>query len=237
MRKFWQTNWFDIEFSSFTEISSRQQAGEVFYSKFYDRFFKKFKSYEQLPLKWKEDKKMIADFIYDLIKYKANVLSIGCGSGFIENELSKMEWDGKLLAIEPSLSVSAWLKNNKKINLLNGYFPNILTSQHKFDFAYMSYVDYIFDDKLYMQMLNNIKEYPVSEFLLVGATIYMPDFKSNIKYHIKNILAKFGFLRQQLWGYERTIEEHMNIFTKVNFKKIEYGKLMNGTYWIKVTND
>lgn len=141
------------------------------------------------------------------------------------------------MAIEPSVNTSTWLKGNKKITLLNGYFPDIVESNQNFDFAYMSYIDYIFDDKTYIKLLKDIKEYPINNFLLVGASVYTPSIKITIKAAIKNILAKFGFFNQQLWGYKRTIAEHLDIFNQVNFKKVEYGQLNNGIYWIKATNE
>lgn len=94
MQKFYQTEWFNIQFSSFTKMNSSIQADEEFYNKFYIEFFNKFTSYEQLPENWKKDKRLLADFIFEQIKDKANVLSIGCGNGFIENELSKMKYGG-----------------------------------------------------------------------------------------------------------------------------------------------
>ena len=58
VQKFWQTNWIDIEFSSFTKLNSTKQADEVFYEKFYTEFFKKFNSYEDLPEQYKKDKNL-----------------------------------------------------------------------------------------------------------------------------------------------------------------------------------
>jgi SAM-dependent methyltransferase len=237
VQKFYQTEWFGIQFSDFTKMNSSIQADEEFYNMFYLEFFKKFNSYEELPVDWKKNKKELADFIFEQIKNKSNVLSIGCGNGFIENEISKMKWEGDLTAIEPSLNTSSWLKDNKNITLLNGYFPDILRDYKNFDFAYMSYIDYILNDKAYSKLLKDIKNYPIDNFLLVGASVYNPSIKNTIKTIIKNILAKFGLFNQQLWGYQRTINEHLNIFNQVNFKKIEYGQLNNGSYWIKATNE
>lgn len=94
MIKFWQINWFDIEFSSFATLNPNRLADEEFYDKFYKEFFNKFNSYDDLPSRWKQDKKVLADFIFEQIKEKQKVLSIGCGSGFIETELSK-KWGGE----------------------------------------------------------------------------------------------------------------------------------------------
>ena len=237
MRKFYQREWFGIQFSSFAKMNSSVQAGEEFYRKFYTEFFKKFNSYDDLPEDWKKHKKSLANYIFTQIEDKTNVLSIGCGNGFIENELSKMKWMGNLTAIEPSTDTSSWLKNNKKVTLLNGYFPDALTGNDNFDFAYMSTIDYVFDDEAYIKILKDIKNYPINDFLLIGASVYSPNWKTSMKCVIKKTLEKIGLYSHQLWGYQRTIEEHLSIFNQVNFKKVEYGQLDNGTYWIRATHE
>ncbi len=236
MIKFWQKNWFGIEFDSFIKVNPYKQANEEFYDKFYKEFFNKFHSYEELPMNWKQDKKVLADFIFEQIKDKQKVLSIGCGSGFIETELSK-KWGGELMAIEPSQNASKWIQDNHNIKLINGYFPNCLFGDEKFDFAYMSYIDYVFEDKLYINILKDIKKYPIDNFLLIGASVYTPNLKQTIKYFIKIFMIMVRAYRQQLWGYQRTIEEHLALFQKAGYKNLEYGKLENGVYWIRAKNE
>lgn len=101
----------------------------------------------------------------------------------------------------------------------------------------MSYIDYVFDDNMYVNMLKDIKEYPINDFLLIGASVYTPNFKESIKYLIKNLLSFIGLYNQQRWGYQRTVMEHLAIFKKAGYKNIEYGKLENGTYWIRAKNE
>lgn len=67
----------------------------------------------------------------------------------IENELTK-KW--KLMAIEPSKVASKWISQNSKIDFVNGYFPDSIKSDENFDFAYMCYVDYVFDNKSYITL-------------------------------------------------------------------------------------
>lgn len=236
MIKFWQKNWFDIEFSSFATLNPNRLANKEFYDKFYKEFYNKFNSYDDLPSRWKQDKRVLADFIFEQIKDKQKTLSIGCGSGFIETELSK-KWGGELVAIEPSQNASKWIKDHHNIKLINGYFPNCLSGDEKFVFAYMSYIDYVFDDKLYINILKDIKQYPIDDFLLIGASVYTKNLKQTIKYFIKNFMNMTGFYRQQLWGYQRTIEEHLALFQNAGYKNLEYGQLENGVYWIRAKNE
>lgn len=238
MIKFWQKNWFDIEFNTFAKLNSEKQADEVFYDSFYGEFFKKFSSYDELPESWKKDKKILAEFIFQHIQGCNTILSIGCGNGFIENELSKMKWEGKLVAIEPSLNASKWLKYNNKVQLINGYFPSCLKDKETtFDFAYMSYIDYVFDDTTYVDILIDIRKYQIKDLLLIGISVYNRKPMETIKFTIKNILSMFGLLNQQLWGYQRTLDEHMDFFKKAGFKNVQYGKLNNDVYWIRAKDE
>lgn len=238
MRKFWQSSWFDIQFASFAKVNSKKQTNEEFYNKFYEQFFKKFSSYDELPESWKKDKKILAEFIFQHIQGCNTILSIGCGNGFIENELSKMDWKGQLVAIEPSLNASRWLKNNEKVKLINGYFPSCLDGTDVlFDFAYMSYIDYVFDNSKYVDFLIGIKNYPIKDLLLIGISIHNQDFKQSIKFSIKSLLSKFGLLGQQLWGYQRTLDEHLDCFKQSGFQNLQYGQLENNVYWIRAKNE
>lgn len=236
VRKFWQTNWFEIQFNSFETLNPNKLASEEFYDKFYKVFFKKFNSYEDLSKDWQKDKRILAEFILEQIKDKNKILSIGCGSGFVENELSS-KWDGELIAIEPSKNASKWVQENKNIKLINGYFPDCLDQKEKFDFAYMSYIEYVFNDSMYVDFLKKVKEYPIDDFLLIGASVYAPNFKESVKYSIKNLLSSIGFYNQQLWGYQRTIEEHLAMFKQAGYKNIKYGQLENSVYWIRAKNE
>ena len=49
----------------------------------------------------------------------------------------------------------------------------------------MCYVDYVFDNKSYITLLKNVKNYPINDFLLVGVSTYSPNLIQTIKYNIK----------------------------------------------------
>ncbi|PHM16501.1 MAG: hypothetical protein CJD30_11255 [Sulfuricurvum sp. PD_MW2] len=236
MIKMFETTWFGINFNSFSELNSSKQANESFYDLFYQAFYKKFHSYDELPKAWKEQKSSLATFIHSHIKSKTSILSIGSGNGYIENELSKI-YNGTITALEPSKTASLWLKSNPKVTLINGYFPDALHQNNQFKFAYMSYTDYVFDDTSYVNILKTIKNYPIDEFLLVGASMYDPSPKFCMKYFIRLVLIQLGFLKKQLWGYQRTLKEHTDIFQKAGYRNLQSGQLADGTYWIKATNE
>lgn len=237
MIKMFQSNWFGIDFATFTDPDPSKQADEAFYDLFYEQFFKKFNSYDELPLEWKAHKSSLANFIFSHVQYKKATLSIGCGNGYIENELSKMKFSGTLTAIEPSITASRWLKDNEKITLIHGYFPDALKTHTSFDFAYMSYIEYVFQDEAYVNILKEIKAYPIHEFLLVGASTYPSTVSFLVKHILKTVLIRLGVIKGQLWGYQRSLEEHLSIFQQAGYENVEHGKLSDGTLWIKARNE
>lgn len=231
-----ETNWFGINFQTFAKINSSKLADASFYDLFYKEFYKKFHSYDELPNGWKQHKSSLAKFIYSHIQSKQTTLSIGCGNGYIEHELSEMDYHGSITALEPSKAASLWLSENQNIHLINGYFPEALTQNQQFEFAYMSFTDYVFDNETYLQLLKTIQTYPINEFLLVGASTYKPNLKFCIKYFLRLVLLQLGIFKRQFWGYQRTIDEHLEIFKKAGYRELQTGQLADGTYWIKAIN-
>ncbi len=84
MRRTWQKEWLGIDFKSFAALNSKKIADVFFYDKFYEEFYKKFSFYEEFPLDWKQQKRLIANFILEQTNDEDKILSIGCGNGYIE---------------------------------------------------------------------------------------------------------------------------------------------------------
>ena len=87
MRAFYQTQWLDIQFSSFAELSSTIFAGHEFYDAFYRAVFKKYANYASLPADWLHNKNEISDWLAVTIPDGSNVLSVGCGLGYMKQRL------------------------------------------------------------------------------------------------------------------------------------------------------
>ena len=75
----------------------------IYYELFYDEFFKRYDSYDQLPMNWRKPKIQLAEDInVNLIK-KYHVKSLGFGIGFIKGELDKIT-NAEITAVEPHVN-------------------------------------------------------------------------------------------------------------------------------------
>ena len=234
MRKFYQQEWFGIDFKPFVKLDAGRVADKSFYDKFYDEFYKRYKSYEELPESWRDSKKAVADFVLRQSDPSERILSIGCGSGYVEYLLRK---EGKnITAIEPSLEATRFLEQFSDVKIYHGYFPECLDKTNSFDLAYMNATEYVFDKNALIKLLNCIKDYGVKRFLLVSASIYDGRFAPLrlIKDTIKLILFRMSLYGLgQFLGYMRTPDEFTKAFKEAGFEKIEMGFIREGIFWIK----
>lgn len=67
MRRMYQTEWQGIQFHEFASLSSRSIADGQFYEKFYEVFFDRFKAWDDIDQNWRNQKKLVADFLYRLM--------------------------------------------------------------------------------------------------------------------------------------------------------------------------
>ena len=233
MNKFYQSEWHGIYFDEFSEPSKTKLPDSKFYDNFYEHFFKKFSNYDDLDKSWVDYKIDIATYINSLIHNKSNILSIGSGIGIVEDFLSKTTKDIKVHAIEPSTNASRWLKKNNSISVYNGYFPDCLDKNLKFDLVYANNIDYIFNDNEYAAFLKSVVDYGIKDFLIITSAKY------NMKIAIKSFLKNFTEYRQlskkQLWGYLRTVKDQKRILNKTGFKNIKITKFRKDSLIIRAS--
>ena len=234
MIKSYQKDWHGIEFSDFAQCDVNNIAAKDFYDKFYEVFFEKFKCFDDLDKNWVTYKNQIAEVILDEINNKKNILSIGCGIGIVEKYLIEHMSKINLTAIEPSSNVSRWIKNLDRINIKDGYFPDILDPKVKFDIAYANGVDYVFNNTEYHSFLKSFVDYGIKELLVVSVSYYKPSFKLYSKAVIKNILIKMRLYRgRQFWGFNRSIKEQFGAIKKAGFENISLVYKSDSTIVIK----
>ena len=240
MRKIYQKEWFGIKFSSLDiDLSRESIAGINFYSIFYKEFFRIYHDYSDLPKEWRTLKDEIVNHISKLLSKNSNskVLSIGCGAGYVENQLCSNDKSLDILAIEPGVDMTQWI--DKKVSILHGLFPQVLDNQYKssdFDLIFASGIDYVFDDESYSKFLKSVVEFGAREFLLTELFVAESGFNYRVKTFIKFLLTSIGLRKidksEQLWGFLRTTDEHIVFLKDAGFSEFEIGCYDYGAFWI-----
>lgn len=223
MRRQYQKSWHGIDFDEIKTSSVNEIADIYFYDCFYEEFFKKFLSYDDIPKSYVEQKSTVVDFLSNKISNSKEVLSIGCGVGIVEKLLiDRLTDQTKITGVEPSNSALKWLKSEDRINVLHGYFPDALEkSKPIFDFGYARAIEYIFDQEQYVAFLRAVLDYGFKEFTVLSVSPDRTSFEFVTKELIKDILAKMWLYNKgKFWGYLRTEKDHRDAFNKAGFTDI-----------------
>lgn len=232
MIKFYQTEWFGISFRSFTNLNTKKIADKSFYELFYQEFYKRFDGFDSLPETYKSRKRDIASLLSGLC-IDDNMLSIGCGNGFVEYCLAK-DHKKKIVSYEPSIKRNiSWLNNVPNVELYEMYFTAEAEKQPRF--AYASLVEYSMDDCEYLYFLKTIRNSKVDTFCLIEPSIYKENMKSTIKDKLKSVFAFFFPRSWQLWGYLRTKSEHQEIFVKAGFSSYSFHESETGLSYVMLS--
>ena len=234
VKKFYQLEWHDVYFKDIG-ISSTDLPSKRFYNKFYEKFFEKYNDFGDLDQVWVEYKIEIAERINALVKNKTNILSIGSGIGIVENALTKLNPNVRIVAIEPSENASKWVRGNSNISVVDGYFPECMDRELSFDFVYANNIDYVFDGGEYDRFLKSVVDYGVKDFLIITSANY--NIWIFLKLFVKEILGAFGVIDKlangQLWGYLRSKGEHIEALRKAGFINIQFTTLGTDTILIR----
>ena len=216
MKKFWQNEWHNIQFSDLDiEITSKNLPGLDFYNSFYLEFFTKYDGYEDLSQHWCRGKDIAADWIASELSDNSTILSVGCGLGYIEQKLWKEH--SNRLNIHVLDYASESLKWLKKVIPQNHIHDPTIESKNlldvSFDMIYLSAVEYSLDDKSLIKLLSDYKKKLKKNGRLVIINASLSEDSSfslfrSIKETLETVLDWVGLRsRGQLWGWEKTQKE------------------------------
>ena len=246
MRKFYQTEWHGIPFTSFTRPSMQKLADSDFYSLFYSAFFKKYKTVNDLAPEWINLKESAAAFIGTKINKQQSVLSIGCGLGIIELYLLRKGYSN-LDITEVSATPLAWLKPLlPEEQVFIGHFPRCLPQGKKYDVILLASIEYFFKQKEMLYMLEECKALLKENGRCILLSWSFDFVKKSLKYRIiyalkcllKATVCRFSRRAPfQFWGYIRERSEFLALFRKAGFNQVQDGMLTDNprwnTYWIE----
>jgi hypothetical protein len=250
MRKMYQSHWHNIQFSDFTELSSRNLAGPEFYQAFYEEFFRRYQSWEQLPLSRHKSKELWADLVLTRSEGGEKVLSVGCGLGHMEHYIRSRSPQLDLFVHEVAPSAWRWIESEfSEERKFLGRIPGCLPSDLQFDLIYLSGVDYALDDDSLIALLAAIRPFLVDEggqcLIISGSFDEKPvtlrgkadALVSWVKRFAATVLDKVGLRprREQFWGWIRTREEYQTLMQSAGYCGIEDGLIdpnQRTSYWI-----
>jgi hypothetical protein len=245
MKNLYQTEWHNISFSNFTELSSSQVAGPDFYDAFYRSLFENYPDYNALDLSWRLRKDEIADWLAATISPGSRVLSVGCGLGYIEQRL----WGKHLIDLHVSDYASEslrWLRQvlpAERIHDAKGSKNN----SEPYNVVFLCGVDYALSNKELVDLLIEVKGSLCNggEILMISASFLMDEsiidnFVQSIKDAVKSVLTFLGVrhreFKGQLWGWMRTRSEYSDALRSAGFTNVLDGFITTPnqqTYWIK----
>ena len=247
MRKIYQRDWFEIEFSSFTKTSSRTLADAAFYEAFYQAFFQRYRLWDDLDLSWRNQKRAIAKFLMNYLGPATNVLSVGCGLGWVEHCLLEMSRGAiHLEATEVASASLEWLRQELPPGRLHlGAFPRCLPPGRRYDLIYLSIVDYCLDQASLEGLLAQAAPLLAAggKCLIISGSLDIttrgwPRALSRVKQAAKALLEALNlYQRGQFWGWSRTPQDYVKAFIRAGFAEIKEGFLevpeSAGLYWIE----
>ncbi len=215
--KVYSNSWLNIKFSSFCQVSNKKLPNKKFYDEFYKTAFKKYKSIDNFPSYWLEEKKIDSIDLNEIIKKNKfkNVLSLASGLGVVENNLSKLNPELNIYCNDLSDFVSWNFNNSSRVKHINldDYFD------FDFDIIYVNGLDYALNDHDYMFFLTQLSRFK-SKLIMISCVVFPENLspKNKIGHFLKGL---FGW---QFWGKLRSEKLHLNFFKESNLEVLKKGK-------------
>ena len=239
MRRFYQTEWQHVTFSSFHPLTSTTLAGHEFYDAFYSALFKKYSEYTALDSDWRRNKDEITDWLVASLPDGARVLSVGCGLGYMEQRMWRHQGDRIELHVQDYASQALkWLKQVMPADRIHE-----VGGGGQFDLIYLSAVDYAIPDDDLISLLVEVRKAlrGGGQLVMISASFLEESVGQQIvqngKDAVKWLLDKIGVRhRGQFWGWMRSRKEYQAIMRKAGLSAVADGFMETPhqrTYWIK----
>ncbi len=215
-------------------------------------FFNKYKHYSNLPKTWLIAKKNTATSIFKNLNGSKEVLSFGCGIGFIETIIADLGTDLFIDAFDFSEISSKWIKNSMKINCINS-----ICDKKKYDMIYLCQVSYAFPEDDCVIVLKNLasKLKKGGQILLIDTSmipsenglskylnlVYYIKSIFNIIFHFFEYIIKIFFpvmnMKKQFWGWQRVNKKTSEFVTKAGLKLIKQFASDNQSFTLITNNE
>lgn len=247
MRRFYQTDWQGILFSSFAKTSRKELAGASFYDAFYRTLFQRYSGFDALDAGWRRSKDQVADWLAESLADGARVLSVGCGLGYMERRLWCEHGTRIELHVQDFASEALrWLREVMPADRIHDAAQAGAAESgdaSRYDLIYLSAVDYALPDSALVEMLAELRTQ-----LRAGGTIVMisasfldettwQTLGASLRQGAKRLLEALGLYRRgQFWGWKRAKREYHRIMLAAGLAQVTDGFIETPeqrTYWVK----
>ena len=246
MKPIFVKQWHGIALNTVKGFNAKEIPGKEFYADFYRKFFQTHENWDDLDSDWVDHKVNSARFIQGRLKGMERVLSIGCGIGIIEKYL--LDSGAKDLEIqEVSEEPLKWIRPLFSSEVVHiGRLPECQDHSRKYDYIFLSCVDYCFEFHERIEFLDEIKGLlnQTGRCLVIAPTFHLSNFECSelklwIMFKIKKILSALRIYDLgQFVGWRRHKNEFHHAMVSAGFNVREEGFLnkdamFSKTYWIE----
>ena len=215
-------NWHNIQFDQLGVILSiNNLPNDDFYNNFYFHLFHKYSNYLDLDVSWLKNKEDTANAIDKELHDLKEVLSFGCGIGYVEKKLLDINTNINLDVYDFSNIAGKWMdKKSRRIK-----FINKIQNSKKYDAIYLCQVLYALPFIDGIALIANLANYlnHNGKIILINSTldIYNKELKQDYIFmlYLKFFLRKtktvfikiFGTTKYQLWGWQRMSQRYIDM--------------------------
>lgn len=246
MRRMYQQEWHRIPFSSFATLSSTRLADASFYAAFYQTFFEKYRAPEDLEPQWLTVKRQAAAFLQSRpeLPRESRILSIGCGLGFIEQQLLAAGYQG-IEINEVSRQPLRWIEPQLEADRIHvGFFPECVPLGRSYDVILLGGVDGVFDREGLRSLLRSVHDrlVPGGHCILLSWSHHvgrspLRALIDGTRDAMKAALDRLGIRpRGQFWGFLRSRKEIRGAVQEARLEIVGDGVLERTTiyppYWL-----
>lgn len=183
-----------------------------------------------LPTNWLSIKKEIAKEIASIIHPYKKILSIGCGTGLVEEFiLENLPKDVFIQGLDPNIEAS-YFKNRENLKIeKKSIFDKSLPKNH---ITFMNTVDYCLNDYEYMKISSRVRYLSNNGFLLSQLLVPKIEYLTSIKYKLSSFIKSIPISPYVFWGWHRTLDEHLSLLKDSGYNRFNIGEHSDGSFWI-----
>ena len=236
MTPMYQADWLGIQFRDVAAVSATRRADSTFYDAFYEKFFARYRHWDELGAGWLRGKKAVATMIRGLTledgRAPRAVLSVGCGNGCIEHFLLEADPSVALDVVDVSEQALRWIRRElDPQHLFVGTFPECLPPDRTYDLIFVNAFDYSLTPKEFVAFIRDARSRLTDGggLLVVSASLEPSrDVLRRVARYARAALVRIidtcGMNRAwQFWGWYRSEADYLASMRAGGFSALRCG--------------